>query len=126
MGASILFRAMLVNGSIQKLNIADNQFGEEEEVLSNLRDMLLYNTSLRSLDLTRNGFYTMGGDFFIQVFTDACEAQFTSPGINNIVYPESIPFDKIKSIEKIMKELKKKRKKGKKKGKRKGKGKKRR
>ena len=128
-GVCVLFRGLTINKSVETVNLTDNQFGEEEEVMESLKNLILKNKSVRYLDFTYNGFYEEGAqkifDFFNEMNLDEL-----AEGVNivSIKLPEKIPNELLKAIDKAIKDNKKKKVKGKKSkkkgGKKKGKKKK--
>lgn len=59
-GVCTVFHALQINKSLLKLNLADNQFGEDEQVLRKLWQMLANNATLQVLDLRFNGIFDTG------------------------------------------------------------------
>mmetsp|Transcript_9178 Transcript_9178/g.9129 ORF Transcript_9178/g.9129 Transcript_9178/m.9129 type:complete len:281 (-) Transcript_9178:36-878(-) len=124
-GVVILFRGLMINSSVVSVDLTDNQFGEEELVLTTLRNLIFTNKSLKNLDFTHNGFYETGAQFILGFLTEKNEEGGDIVyAINEIKLPEKISRDTIKAIEKAIKDNKKLRTKGKKKKKGKKKGKK--
>ena len=61
-GVIAIFHGMQINKAILKLNLSDNQFGEEKNVIEALLNMLRHNETLTTLEMRYNGFYDTGVD----------------------------------------------------------------
>ena len=61
-GVYQIFRALEVNDVLEKINLADNQFGEASDipVIDKICEVLVSNKSLGSYDLSFNGLYEDG------------------------------------------------------------------
>ena len=119
-GVSLIFHAMQINQSLTQLNLADNQFGEEEIVLEKLSKMLASNKNLQTLDLRYNGFYDAGAETIYNMFLNSPEERSES-SLSQLLLPQNkINPELLENIEKILSSNKSKGKKGKK-GKKKGK-----
>jgi Leucine Rich repeat len=123
-GVVVLFRGLSINNSIETLDLADNQFGEEEAVIDSLKNFLIRNKKIKSLNFKFNGFYEDGARKIFDFLISVNENELAGPlSLTSLELPEKIPNDLLKSIEKAIKDNKKKKSKGKskKKGKKKGK-----
>lgn len=67
-GVCTLFHGLQINNSLIKVNLSDNQFGEEELVFNKLSEMLAHNTTLTTLDLRFNGIYDSGALVIREMF----------------------------------------------------------
>ena len=67
-GVSAVFHAMQVNNSVKVLDLSDNQFSDQPEVLQKFYDMVSNNTTLVSLDMKYNAFYDDGITAICEMF----------------------------------------------------------
>jgi Ran GTPase-activating protein (RanGAP) involved in mRNA processing and transport len=67
-GIITVFRGISINKNLKKIFLADNQFGEEEEVLEAIRDCWFKNKTLARYDIRYNKFEDTGIlSFFFEV-----------------------------------------------------------
>ena len=59
-GIPEVMKGIQVNKSLSKIYLADNQFGEEDEVLESIQRAWLKNTTLGKYDFKFNAFYSKG------------------------------------------------------------------
>mmetsp|Transcript_4893 Transcript_4893/g.662 ORF Transcript_4893/g.662 Transcript_4893/m.662 type:complete len:123 (-) Transcript_4893:22-390(-) len=117
-----VFRGLNINGVLTKIDLTDNQFGEDEGVLITIKDMLHNNTTLKEMILKHNGFYEEGCKFILEAMQESeDEGMRKNETLIKLEFSEKAPSEIVSEIGKICL-LNKKRKR--KKGKRKGKGKK--
>lgn len=63
-GIITVFRGISINKNLKKIFLADNQFGEEEEVLEAIRDCWNKNKTLARYDIRYNKFEDAGKIIF--------------------------------------------------------------
>ena len=66
-GIKMLFRALEVNKTLGVLNIADNQFGEEKDLVNQMCKVFETTDGL-NIDVRYNGLYDYGTPFFLCSF----------------------------------------------------------
>lgn len=62
-------KAVHINGVLTELTLADNQFGQKEEVIDNLVLMIKENPVIYKIDIQHNGIYEAGAKKIL----DACK-----------------------------------------------------
>jgi Ran GTPase-activating protein (RanGAP) involved in mRNA processing and transport len=112
-GVLQVFHAMQINKSILKLNLSDNQFGEEKSVIEALLDMMRMNETLTTLDLRYNGFYDTGVDAICEGLRNEVERRNTTLG-NLLLSQNKISEEKMDELIKTISSGKGKGKRGKK------------
>lgn len=80
-GVFQIFRALEINDTLEKINLADNQFGESKEipVIDKICEVIVKNKSLGAYDLKFNGLFEDGKDILFSFF------QFIFFEINKLV-----------------------------------------
>jgi hypothetical protein len=110
-----LMKAFLINRTVKKLTLADNQFGEDPLVLEGLKDVLHCNDCISFLDLNFNGFYVEGVTYLrnalIETEMDGVRKNNT---LQTLILPDKFPKELYVEIIGILSTNKKKKKKGKK------------
>lgn len=110
-----LMKAFLINRTVKKLTLADNQFGEDPQVLEGLKDVLHCNDCISFLDLNFNGFYVEGVTYIrnalIETEVDGVRKNNT---LQTLILPDKFPKELYVEIIGILSTNKKKKKKGKK------------
>lgn len=114
-GVTQLLKAFLINRTVKKLILADNQFGEDPLVLEGIKDVLHCNDCISFLDLNFNGFYEAGVTYLrnalIETEIDGVRKNST---LQTLILPDKFPKELYVEIVGILSTNKKKKKKGKK------------
>ncbi|EGR33638.1 hypothetical protein IMG5_047470 [Ichthyophthirius multifiliis] len=111
-----LFRSLEYNQALQKLIVANNQFGESEEipVIEKICEVMMKNNSLQIYDLDQNGIYDEGAKKLLEC-TKMYKIIKRVPLQDHISYEIKAEFKKVTKKRKFKLKKKKKKKKGKKK-----------
>lgn len=112
-GVLQVLHGMQINKSVTKLNLSDNQFGEEKSVVDALLDMMRMNETLNTLDLRYNGFYDTGVDAICEGLRNETERR-NSTLANLLLSQNKISEEKMDELIKTLSSGKGKGKRGKK------------
>jgi len=108
-GVKDLFKALETNQILEEINLADNQFGEDQETMDQICKVFTMNKNLGAYDFNYNAIYDDGANRFLQLLKGG------NKWIHKLELSEKISREIIKEMAGIMKKNKPKKKKGKKK-----------
>ena len=70
-GIPLIMKGIAVNKSLNKIILADNQFGDEEEILESIKLAMVKNTHLGKYDFRYNAIYEVGVEFLTETLAEA-------------------------------------------------------
>lgn len=119
-GVCIVFHGMQINKAMTKLNLSDNQFGEEKTVIEALLNMLRHNETLNVLDMRYNGFYDTGAQAICEGLKNNGQGRLNSTLTQLLLSQNKVSEEMLDELTKTISAGKGKRGKKGKKGKKKG------